>query len=348
MTHVLPINIETIVRAAALLSDGGLVAFPTETVYGLGADACNAAAVARIFQAKGRPSSDPLIVHLADLDALPYVAQEIPSQAYQLAEACWPGPLTLVLKRGPAIPPAVSAGRETVAVRIPAHPVAQALIGAAATPVAAPSANRFGHTSPTTAAHVLADLDGAIDLILDGGPTTLGVESTVLDLSGTIPRLLRPGGVSLERLQTLLGAVEVGSVPIAEGAGQIAPGLLASHYAPDSPLRLCIGPPDQARVWLRAQATAAIQDGQRVGLLVPDEDAAALADLGCDCERLGEQDDLARIARRLYAAMRALDARRPDLILARDLGQIGLARAVRDRLSRAAAGRVVYLDRVTQ
>ncbi|MBX0326413.1 threonylcarbamoyl-AMP synthase [Oscillochloris sp. ZM17-4] len=342
MTKVLPADAAGIREAAATLAAGGLVAFPTETVYGLGGDALSTAAVARIFAAKGRPAEDPLIVHLADLADLPRVTGALSPQAALLAGRLWPGPLTLVLPRGPAVPHSVTAGRETVAVRLPAHPVARALIAAAGTPVAAPSANRFGHTSPTSAAHVLADLGGRIDLVLDGGPATIGVESTVLDLSGPVPTLLRPGGVSLETLRELLGEVALGG-RAAEAGGQIAPGLLDRHYAPESALHLCVGAPAACRGWIRAQAARQIAAGRRVGLLVPDEDAALLAGLAADIEPLGPAGDPAAIAGRLYAALRALDARRPDVILARDIGDVGIARAILDRLTRAAAGRVSIL-----
>lgn len=326
--------------AAALLRAGRLVAFPTETVYGLGGDALNPAAVERIFVAKGRPAEDPLIVHLAQAADLPRVAAAVPPVAATLAGAFWPGPLTLVLPRGPAVPFAVTAGRETVAVRVPAHPLAHALIAAAGTPIAAPSANRFGHASPTTAAHVLADLDGRIDAVLDGGPTPIGVESTVLDLTAPTPTLLRPGGVSLEELADRIGEVAVGGRAAAPG-GMVSPGLLEQHYAPASSLWLCVGPPAACRAWLRERAHSLIAEGRRVGLLLPDEDLGALADLAADGEPLGPADDLPGVARRLYAALRRLDARRPDVILARDLGERGIARAIRDRLRRAAGGRVV-------
>lgn len=341
-TRIFPPDPAGITAAASLLRAGGLVAFPTETVYGLGGDALSAAAVAGIFAAKGRPAEDPLIVHLADISWLPRVAASPPAEALRLAEALWPGPLTMVLPRGPAVPHAVTAGRETVAVRVPAHPVALALILAAGAPIAAPSANRFGHTSPTTAAHVLADLDGRIDAVVDGGPTPIGVESTVLDLTTSTPTLLRPGGVSLERLRDLLGAVDLGA-RAPQGAGMASPGLLERHYAPRSPMVLVVGAAADARAWLRARAGAELAAGRRVGLLVPDEDARALADLGADVAPLGPAADLDGVARRLYAALRALDERRPDLILARDLGESGLARAISDRLTRAASGNVVAL-----
>jgi L-threonylcarbamoyladenylate synthase len=342
-TTVLQPDATGIAAAAALLRAGELVAFPTETVYGLGGDALNPAAVAAIFAAKGRPADDPLIVHLATLDALELVAADVPSLAFELAAAMWPGPLTLILPRGERVPLAVTAGGPSVAVRLPAHPVARALIAAAGTPLAAPSANRFGHTSPTTAAHVLADLNGRIAAVLDGGPTPIGIESTVLDLTTPVPTLLRPGGVSLEELRALLGEVAVGGRGAPSG-GLASPGLLERHYAPDNALWLVVGEPGAARRWLHERIVAERAAGRRVGLLLPDEDLALLAELDADAEPLGSAADLPAVARRLYGALRALDARGPDLLLARDFGELGLARAIGDRLRRAAAGRVVRVD----
>lgn len=339
-TALLPIDATGLATAAALLRDGQLVAFPTETVYGLGGVAFDPLAVAAIFAAKGRPASDPLIVHLADASELARVVTTIPAAAQRLAARFWPGPLTLVLPRGTAIPPAVSAGRATVAVRVPAHPVAQALLRATGLPIAAPSANRFGHTSPTSAAHVLADLDGRIAAVLDGGPSPLGLESTVLDLTGATPTLLRPGALSLEQVEAEVGPITV-MTRASHGAAMPAPGMLDRHYAPDRPLWLVRGPTDAARAWLRTRSAAEVAAGQRVGLLLPDEDLAVLSDLGADHESLGSASDLSAIAQRLYAGLRALEARQPDVILARDFGETGLARALSDRLRRAAAGGIV-------
>jgi L-threonylcarbamoyladenylate synthase len=334
---------QAIAEAAAVLRAAGLVAFPTETVYGLGANALDVAAVQRIFAAKARPAADPLIVHLADAADLPRVVAQVPPAAERLAHAFWPGPLTLILPRAAAVPTEVSAGRQTVAVRLPSHPVARALIRAAGTPIAAPSANRFGHTSPTTADHVLADLDGRIEMVLDAGPTPIGVESTVLDLTSETPTVLRPGGVSLADLAGILGTVALAERRAAEPtpeaeAGMISPGLLERHYAPTTDMWLYSGPPEQGRAWLAAQVQAHLAAGRRVGLLVCDEDAAAFATSGAalDLEPLGSEQAPEQIARRLYAALRALDSRRPDVILARDFGTSGLALAIADRLARAA------------
>lgn len=327
---------QAIAEAAAVIRAGGLVAFPTETVYGLGANALDAVAVQRIFAAKDRPAADPLIVHLYDAHDLPMVAAEIPPIAGVLARRFWPGPLTLILPRGTAIPLVVTGERATVAVRVPGHPVARALIRAAATPVAAPSANRFGHTSPTTADHVLADLDGRIDMVLDGGPTPIGVESTVLDLTASVPTVLRPGGVRLSDLSAVIGSVALDLRSRTLEHDLVGPGMLDRHYAPDSTLWLCRGSPDAALEWLREQSRTLLAQGQRVGLLVCDEDATLLKAPGLDIELLGSAEDNEQIARRLYAALRALDARRPDIILARDFGETGLALAISDRLMRAA------------
>ncbi|MCS7221363.1 MAG: L-threonylcarbamoyladenylate synthase [Anaerolineae bacterium] len=329
---------EILARAAAIIRAGRLVAFPTETVYGLGADALNEAAVARIFAAKGRPAYDPLIVHIADLEDLSRVVSEVPDMARRLAKRFWPGPLTLVLPRADLVPTLVTAGRDTVAVRCPSHPVALALIQASRTPIAAPSANRFGRTSPTTAQHVLDDLGGRVELILDAGPTPIGVESTVLDLTQAIPTILRPGGVPREALEEEIGSVailEQAPTPTAE-MGMPSPGLLARHYAPRAKLYLFLGAPDAVLRAMRQEAQAHLSAHRRVGILVADEDAAAFADLDVIGETVGPAEDLNMVARRLFGALRALDAQGVDVILARDFSVQGLGLAVRDRLRRAA------------
>ncbi len=347
MTEVVPVDPQhpdpaAIARAAEILRAGGLVAFPTETVYGLGADGLNPAAVARLFEAKGRPATDPVILHIADLDALPRLAQEVPPAAWTLVRRFWPGPLTVVLPKQPVVPDLVTAGLPTVAIRMPAHPVALALIRAAGTPIAAPSANRFGHTSPTTAQHVLEDLGGRIDLILDAGPTPIGVESTVLDLTRPVPTILRPGGLPREALEAAIGPVAVFDRSVIGPAP--APGMLPKHYAPRAEMVVLIGPGEWARARLRELAVRALQEGHRVGVLIPEEDRAAVADLPVAVAMLGSERDLEGIARRLYPAMRELDARGLDLILARDFGAQGLGLAIRDRLVRAAGGRVVRVE----
>jgi L-threonylcarbamoyladenylate synthase len=347
MTRVISIDPErpdpgTIARAAEILREGGLVAFPTETVYGLGADGLNPKALERLFAAKGRPPTDPVILHIADLEMLPRLAREIPPPVWTLAQHFWPGPLTLVLPKQPAVPDLATAGLPTVAVRMPAHPVALALIRAAGTPIAAPSANRFGHVSPTTARHVLEDLESRIDLILDAGPTAIGVESTVLDLTRPVPTILRPGGLPREALEAVLGPVAVFDRAVAGPAP--SPGMLPKHYAPRTELVVLLGPKERLRPHLREIARHYVQQGYRLGLLIAEEDRAAVADLPVEVAILGSEADLASIARRLYPALRELDQRGLDLILAREFGAEGLGLAIRDRLIRAAGGRVIRIE----
>lgn len=311
-----------IADAAACLRRGGLVAFPTETVYGLGVNALDAPAVRRLFAAKRRPAEDPLIVHVASLDAVAPLVAVRPPLLDALAARFWPGPLTLVLRRSPLVPDEVTAGLDTVAVRVPAHPVAQALLAAAGIPVAAPSANLFSRPSPTHARHVLEDLDGRIDMLIDGGPTQVGVESTVLNLSGGVPEVLRPGAVTLEMLRHLLP--DVRQRVAAQAAGpQRSPGLLTRHYSPRAPLTLYEGPAERVRARMRTDAEAARAAGRRVGLLLHD-------------------DDTALMAAGLYATLREFDAAGVDEIFASlPPATGGLSDAIVDRLRRAAAGRVV-------
>jgi len=330
-----------IAHAAAIIRSGGLVAFPTETVYGLGADGLNPAAVARIFEAKERPPTDPLILHIAEPETLLQLVREAPPVALELARRFWPGPLTLVLPKQPGVPDIVTAGLATVAVRMPAHPVALALIRAARTPIAAPSANRFGRTSPTTARHVQDDLGDRIDLILDAGPTPIGVESTVLDLTRPVPTILRPGGLPREALEGLLGPVAV-QTRLEEGP-MPSPGLLPKHYAPRTPMILVIGPPPRMRATLRDLVARYTAQGHRIGLLIAEEDRGETADLPAEAVVLGPEGDLETVARRLYEGLRELDGRDLSLIIARDFGDQGLGLAVRDRLTRAAGGSVIQV-----
>ncbi len=329
-------------HAAALLRSGGLVAFPTETVYGLGANAMDPQAVQSIFRAKERPLYDPLIVHLADTGSLPSVVRTIPPVVSELAARFWPGPLTLVLPKQPGVPPEVTAGLETVAVRIPAHPVALALIRAAGVPVAAPSANRFGGVSPTRAEHVLADLEGRIDLILDAGPTPVGVESTVLSLVTSPPTLLRPGGVSYEALVDILGEVTLPhqSDP-SPGRPPPSPGTLPQHYAPRARLLLYDGPTQAVLEAMREETLRLRAAGNVVGLLVAEEDLPTLENLPATIQSVGSEAAPEEVARHLYAALRHLDEVGVTVILARDFGETGIRRAVHDRLRRAAGGHVI-------
>jgi L-threonylcarbamoyladenylate synthase len=315
-----------IAEAAAILARGGLVAFPTETVYGLGADATRADAVARIFAAKGRPAAHPLIVHLAPGAALDDWAEGVPESARRLAAAFWPGPLTMILRRGPRIAAEVTSGAPTVGLRMPSHPVASALLAFAGVPVAAPSANRFGHVSPTTADHVAADLGDDVDYLLDGGSCHVGVESTIVDLSGDAPALLRPGGVSRADLERILGA------PLAEpgAAAAPAPGTLPSHYAPRARV-IAVAPAELAAAAAAAPAPVAV--------LAP---AAVLAATTLPAGALPHAlpDDPAAAARDLYAALRDLDRRGvATIVAALPADEAGIGEAIADRLRRAAGPR---------
>lgn len=323
-----------IADAARILAAGGLVAFPTETVYGLGADALNAAAVERIFEAKGRPADNPIIVHIAEETALRGVVSNVPSNARALIARCWPGPLTLVLPALPAVPTVTRGGLPTVAVRIPSHPVALALIRAAGCPLAAPSANRSGRPSPTTAQHVLADLGAVIDLVLDAGPTPLGVESTVLDLTGAAPTLLRPGGVALETLEAILGPVAV-PAGASRSTPARSPGTRYRHYAPRTRVVLVDVPPERAAGILAETIRRSWDDGLRAGAMVTAESAADIP-AGAVVRVMGSRADAATIAANLFAQLRELDDAGLDVIVVEGIAEQGVGRAVMDRLRRAA------------
>jgi L-threonylcarbamoyladenylate synthase len=301
---------DEIMHAAELLRAGGLVAFPTETVYGLGADAADPVALRRLFAVKGRPNDHPVIVHVAHAAQLDDMARDVPEVAHELADACWPGPLTLVVRRrADRVVAEATAGLDTVGIRVPDHPVARRLLEAFGGGVAAPSANRFGRVSPTTAQHVRDDLGGDVDVVLDGGPCVVGVESTIVDVTGAEPVLLRVGGVGEERLAQLVGA------PLARRTdGEVAaPGTFASHYAPDARVELVRGDELDARTGCLQAA------GLSVGVLVA-------------------PDDIGEYARVLYRRLRELDGRGVDVILAvAPADARGLGAAVADRLRRAAA-----------
>ncbi len=332
-------------RAAALIRAGELVAFPTETVYGLGANALDASATAKIFTAKGRPRTDPLIVHIADIVQLAPLIQRGGNLIYGVATKFWPGPLTLVLKRSARIPDNVSAGLPTVAVRMPAHPVALALLRVAGVPIAAPSANRFAHTSPTTAQHVYADLAGRIPLILDGGPTAIGVESTILDLTTRPLRVLRPGGVSLEALRAFIPLdilVEERHIDAARNTEALpAPGMLLKHYSPNARLLLIEGDSEAVQRAIIERTRALIETHTRVGLLLAEEDRLSVESLDIPRLFLGKLNDVETVATGLFAALRALDDSGVEVIIARGFPVIGIGAAVRDRLVRAASGEII-------
>jgi len=335
--------------AVAVLRAGGLVAFPTETVYGLGADASRDDAAAKIFAVKGRPRAHPLIVHLAPGARLEDWAIDVPESARTLAAAAWPGPLTIILKRGPRVSLATTGGAETVGLRVPAHPLAQQLLAAFGGGVAAPSANRFGAVSPTTAEHVAADLGDDVDYILDGGPCDVGVESTIVDLSRGAPVLLRPGGMPREAIEAI-----VGPLADADAGAPAAPGTLASHYAPKAEV-IAVEPHEvpaavmaaATELGSRGEPDAAVSPAgrmrratlvrERIAVLAPAGAFAAWGPLAARACPL--PDDLAGMARGLYAALRDLDALGVDVVIAALPPAVGLGEAVGDRLRRAAGPR---------
>ena len=308
-------------KAATVLHRGGLVAFPTETVYGLGADAENPEAVARIFAAKGRPANHPVIVHIGHVGLLERWAADIPPSALRLAQHFWPGPLTLILKRSTRVPDAVTGGQETVGLRMPDHPVALALLAAFGGGLAAPSANRFGRLSPTTAEHVRAELGASVDYVVDGGTCRVGIESTVLDLSGIHPRLLRPGAITAAEIEAVLGK------PLAAASGEPprSPGMLHSHYAPQTALML-VAPND-----LLSKIKQCLENGERVAVL-----ARSAAPTLTNCIWQIMPDDPGAYAHELYARLRELDALQVDRLLVEAPPQKAAWLAVRDRLARAA------------
>ena len=329
---------EALKRAGEIIRGGGLVAFPTETVYGLGANALDGGAVLKIFLAKGRPQDNPLICHIADGRDIYSLAREVPPAALELARRFWPGPLTIVLPCRPEVPPEVTAGLDTVGIRFPSHPAARALIGAAGVPIAAPSANTSGRPSPTTAAHVLEDKSGKIDMILDGGACGVGVESTVLSLAGGKPRLLRPGGVTLEQLRGALGEVEVDRAVREQIGADVrvsAPGMKYRHYAPRAPVLAVTGEPRRSAEYILEN----LRPGD--GVICFEEFLPLFSGRAHWLRSLGAADDPSDQARRLFDCLRAFDHCDAGRILAQcpDDGGVGLA--VANRLKKAAGFNIV-------
>ncbi|QHW32523.1 threonylcarbamoyl-AMP synthase [Paenibacillus rhizovicinus] len=346
---------EQLKAAAELLKAGGTVAFPTETVYGLGADARRTEAVERIFEAKGRPSDNPLIVHIAEREqlealTLPLEGEGAGALAGRLMDRFWPGPLTIVLPVRPgAVSPRVTAGLDTVAVRMPAHPVALALIAQSGCPLAAPSANRSGRPSPTLAAHVEGDLNGRIDGIVDGGAAGVGLESTVVEVvdGGTV-RILRPGGVTAEALEDAGAAVVYDAVAAPEAAEDAAagqaprsPGMKYAHYAPQGHMQLVKGEPDAVAAWIGAAVRAARESGERTGVLAFAEHAARY---DADCVLVvGSLARLDTAAHGLYASLREFDAQGVQRIWAETCPEQGIGHALMNRLAKAAGHAVVHV-----
>ncbi|NJE10767.1 L-threonylcarbamoyladenylate synthase [Thermococcus sp. MAR1] len=320
--------------AARFILGGRLVAFPTETVYGLGADALNENAVRRIFEAKGRPADNPLIVHIAEFDDLKKLAEEVPREAKLLAERFWPGPLTMVLPKRGEVPYVTTGGLDTVAVRMPAHPIALALIKAS-TPIAAPSANISGKPSPTLAEHVIDDFYGRIECIIDGGETKIGVESTVIDLSSERPTLLRPGGLPLEEIEKVIGEVEIH--PAVRGKlvdVARSPGMKYRHYSPSAQVIVVEGKRENVKGKIAELVEVYRSKGLRVGVMATEEYEAD------EFFHLGKTEE--EVARNLFRALRELDKRGVDVIIAEGIEERGLGFAVMNRLRKAAGYRIVW------
>ncbi len=322
-------------EAAKLLRENEAIAFPTETVYGLGANAMNDEAIAKIFEAKGRPSDNPLIVHIGTKSQLDGIVKEIPPVAEQLMEHFWPGPLTIILPRKEGISEKVTAGLHTVGVRMPDHPVALALIEEANVPVAAPSANRSGRPSPTLASHVYEDLNEKIAGIVDGGATGVGVESTVIDCTSAVPTILRPGGITKEQLEAVIGTVSLDPALKDEKEKPKSPGMKYTHYAPKAPLSIVEG----SREFIQRLVDEKKEEGFKVGVLTTEEYQHVYnADVVLSC---GVRSDLASVATKLYDVLRTFDASEVDVIFSESFPNEGIGNAIMNRLTKAAGHQII-------
>lgn len=338
------IDQEKLQQGANILKRGGTVAFPTETVYGLGANALDQEAVAKIFRAKGRPSDNPLIVHIADFDDIHPLVREIPAAAKKLADQFWPGPLTMIFPKSEHVPEAITAGLDTVAIRMPAHGIARALIRLSGVPVAAPSANLSGKPSPTKAAHVIEDLMGKVDMIISGGECMVGLESTVLDISGEVPAILRPGKITLEDLKQVLGAVildpaleekmDMGIVPK-------SPGMKYTHYAPKAEMMIIDGAAETVVAKIKDLAKEKGKDGLKVGIMATEETKDSYP-AACVLS-MGSRKAPETIGAKLFDTLRHFDALGVDLILAEGISRQGVGHAVMNRMLKAAGYRILSL-----
>lgn len=340
------IDMDKIAQAGKILSEGGLVAFPTETVYGLGADAMDARASAKIYAAKGRPSDNPLIVHIADLDALKDIASEVPETAGKLARRFWPGPLTMIMNKSEKVPFETTGGLSTVAVRMPSHPVALALIRASGTYIAAPSANTSGRPSPTMASHVLQDMNGKIQAVVDGGKVGIGIESTIVDLTADPPMILRPGYITREMLEEVLGEVSVDKAILSENADKNfkpkAPGMKYKHYAPKGNLTIVEGALENVISTINALTEHAEACGKKTAVITVDETASRYT-----CTHvfsIGTRSNEESIASNLYDILRKMDDMNMEVIYSESYNDGGLGQAIMNRLLKAAGHQVVDAD----
>lgn len=337
------IDKEAIAEAGRIIREGGLVAFPTETVYGLGGDALNGTSSEKIYAAKGRPSDNPLIIHIAQMDALSGIVKEIPKAAYQLADRYWPGPLTMIFNKADCVPRKTTGGLDTVAVRMPSNRIARALIEAAGGYIAAPSANRSGRPSPTLAKYVIEDLEGRVDMIIDGGEADIGLESTIIDLTAELPVILRPGYITEEMLSRTIGGVDVDQTIIDGTSAKApkAPGMKYRHYAPKGSLTIVEGQPDRVSAYINGQLESHKANGCKTGVIATDETAG---DYRADSVKsAGKRTREDQIARRLFRILREFDDEGVEVIYAEGFDQKGVGQAIMNRLLKAAGHQVVRL-----
>ena len=331
-------------EAGEIIRRGGLVAFPTETVYGLGGDALNPESSKKIYAAKGRPSDNPLIIHIADMEHLGRITKEVPQSAYQLAAAFWPGPLTMILPKAEEVPCQTTGGLDTVAVRMPSHPVAMEFIKAAGGYVAAPSANLSGKPSPTTAKYVVQDMDGRIDMIIDGDGVDIGLESTIVDLTGDKPMILRPGYITEEMLDRVLGQVEIDQTLFKADSNlhPKAPGMKYRHYAPKGELVLVEGNPEAVVSYINEQTRMRKERGEKTGVIGTSEMAGRYE---ADSVKIaGSRKDEAAIARQLYTFLREFDDEEVAYMYAESFAGTGMRQAIMNRLLKAAGHKIIKLD----
>ncbi len=331
-------------QAGQILRDGGLVGFPTETVYGLGGNALDKEASLKIYEAKGRPSNNPLIVHIAERDEVYELVREVPDMAECLMDAFWPGPMTLIMKKKPLIPDETTGGLDTVAVRFPSDPIAQALIKAAGVPIAAPSGNLSGRPSPTMAEHMIEDMNGRIEMIIDGGQVGIGLESTIIDCTEDVPIILRPGFISQEMLEEIFAYVSVDQAsvgPMKEGERPKAPGMMYRHYAPQAPMTLFEGEPAAVTARINELAAADLADGKVVGIIGTDETVGSYA--AGVVRSFGSRAHVNSVAHNLFAVLREFDARKVDVIYSESVPRTGIGLAIMNRLSKAAG---YHIERV--
>ena len=338
------IDMNLIKEAGDVIRAGGLVAFPTETVYGLGGDALNPSSSEKIYRAKGRPSDNPLIIHIADMEALDRIVREIPESAVKLAKRFWPGPLTMILHKSDSVPYETTGGLDTVAVRMPVNRTAQELIRAAGGYVAAPSANLSGRPSPTSAKYVVQDMDGRIDMIIDGGDVEIGLESTIVDLTVGEPTVLRPGYITKQMLEQVLTAVEEDSTMMRDDSGQApkAPGMKYRHYAPKGDLTVVYGETESVIAYINDHVESLRHDNKITGVITTDENAARYcADV---CKSAGDRQDEETIARELYRILREFDDEKVDIIFAEAFDVSGIGQSIMNRLLKAAGHKVVHVS----